>query len=478
MRCSVAIALLGATQFGWMMSEMAHLPFNNASLCRLPHIPPGQCLLYPGHTNNEWTRQSTAWAVGGAIGALLSICPADRFGRQRTLGFNGVIMIAGAFVQMFATDIDTFAVGRGISGIASGVAVNVLNNYLREVAPKQWRMFYMVMFQVVAAATALIVSALFFAIPKLPTSEWHFKPLFGGPIVIGLLVLATMRFIVESPAWLLLHQREDEAKEAMARLYVGDVQAPFAELTESMRVQTEEVEASSSKLALLVSSRYRVQFAIAVVLGTMQQLAGLPAMVVYGPSIFKSVNLADLRLSNIFINFGRCWTMFIAAAVFGHKFKRRTLLMPLSLVMSVAALCFTLCQVHQNDTTHWLIIACLLFFMSSYSFSIGSMGWVISTELLPEALAPTSGAFATFGTWTAQFLIGVFFQQISNTRHWGTQAFAIFSVIMLVFAIFAYFFVPETSNTTSMEVRALYVKDQFTEGCNDCAEIVTPKDEV
>ncbi|CAK4495536.1 unnamed protein product, partial [Aphanomyces euteiches] len=196
---------------------------------------------------------------------------------------------------------------------------------------------------------------------------------------------------------------------------------------------------------------YRVQFAIAVVLGTMQQLAGLPAMVVYGPSIFKSVNLADLRLSNIFINFGRCWTMFIAAAVFGHKFKRRTLLMPLSLVMSVAALCFTLCQVHQNDTTHWLIIACLLFFMSSYSFSIGSMGWVISTELLPEALAPTSGAFATFGTWTAQFLIGVFFQQISNTRHWGTQAFAIFSVIMLVFAIFAYFFVPETSNTTSME---------------------------
>ncbi|KAH9158450.1 hypothetical protein LEN26_002967 [Aphanomyces euteiches] len=463
-----------------MMSETSHLPFNNVSLCRLPHIPPGQCLLYPGHTNNEWTRQSTAWAVGGAIGAFLSIYPAGRFGRQRTLGLNGVIMIAGAFVQMFATDIDTFAVGRGISGIASGVDTNVLNNYLREVAPKQWRMFYMVMFHVVSAATALIVSALFFAILKLPTSDWQFKPLFGGPIVIGLLVLATMRFIVESPAWLLLQHREDEAKESMARLYVGDVQGHFAELTESMRVQTEEVEASSSKLALLVSSRYRVQFAIAVVLGTMQQLAGLPAMVVYGPSIFKSVNLADLRLSNIFINFGRCWTMFIAAAFFGHRYMRRALLLRFSLIMCVAALGFTLCQVYPNTTTHWINLVCLLLFMGPYSFSVGSLGWVISTELIPEALAPTSGAFATFGSWTAQFLIGVFFQQITSPSHWGTQAFAIFSVIMLVFAIFAFFFVPETSNTTSMEVRALYVRDEFSSECNDHTDvdIVTPKEDI
>ncbi|CAK4591537.1 unnamed protein product [Aphanomyces euteiches] len=474
MRRSVAVALLGATQYGWMMSEMAHLPYNNASLCGLPHIPPGQCLLYPRHTNNEWTRQTTAWAVGGAIGALLSIYPADRFGRQRTLGLNGVIMIAGAFVQMFATDIDTFAVGRGISGIASGVAANVLNNYLREVAPKQWRMFYMTMFHVVSAATSLVVSALFFAIPKLPTSEWHFKPLFGGPIVIGLLVLATMRFIVESPAWLLLHQREDEAKEAMARLYVGDVQAPFAELTESMRVQTEEVEASSSKLALLVSSRYRVQFAIAIVLGTMQQLAGLPAMVAYGPTIFKNIGLVDLRLSNIFINFGRFQTMLIAAAVYGHRFKRRTLLLRFSFVMSAAALGFTLCQVYPNTTTHWINLVCLLLFMGPYSFSVGSLGWVISTELIPEALAPTSGAFATFGSWTAQFLIGVFFQQIASPSHWGTQAFAMFSVIIFVFAIFAFFFVPETSNTTSMEVRALYVKDQFTEDDNYSTELFTP----
>ncbi|KAF0711381.1 hypothetical protein As57867_005288, partial [Aphanomyces stellatus] len=119
-----------------MMTEMAHLTYNNVAFCRMPRIPTGQCLLYPGHSTAEWTMQSTAWAVGGGVGALLSAFPADTFGRQKTLGFNGLIMIVGGLVQMLAGDIYTFAVGRGLSGIASGVAINVLNNYLREIAPR------------------------------------------------------------------------------------------------------------------------------------------------------------------------------------------------------------------------------------------------------------------------------------------------------------------------------------------------------
>ncbi|KAF0691658.1 hypothetical protein As57867_017098, partial [Aphanomyces stellatus] len=92
MNKSILFALLGAVQFGWIMTEMAYLPYNNIKFCRMPHIPTGQCLLYPGHTSAEWTMQSTAWAVGGGVGALLSAFPADTFGRQKTLGFNGLIM--------------------------------------------------------------------------------------------------------------------------------------------------------------------------------------------------------------------------------------------------------------------------------------------------------------------------------------------------------------------------------------------------
>ncbi|CAK4375851.1 unnamed protein product, partial [Aphanomyces euteiches] len=155
------------------MGEMSYLPFNNVKYCAMTEIPAGQCILFPGHTNAEWTMQSTAWAVGGGIGALLSAYPADKYGRKRTLGWNGILMIVGGLIQLISADIYTFAIGRGINGLASGIAVNVLNNYLREISPIQWRMFYLTMVQLALSCGALIVTTLMYAISHVP-NEWEY----------------------------------------------------------------------------------------------------------------------------------------------------------------------------------------------------------------------------------------------------------------------------------------------------------------
>ncbi|KAF0687526.1 Aste57867_20739 [Aphanomyces stellatus] len=466
MHRSIRIALLGAVQFGWMMTEMAYLPYNNVAFCRMPRIPTGQCLLYPGHSTAEWTMQSTAWAVGGGVGALLSAFPADTFGRQKTLGFNGLIMIVGGLVQMLAGDIYTFAVGRGLSGIASGVAINVLNNYLREIAPRQWRMFYLLLVQVALSIGTLLVTTLMYAIPDVPSSEWQFKPLFGGPIIIGLLQLALMGQIVESPTWLIQSHQVDAARHVMAQLYMPcDMEEHEATMVASIQRQAQETEKASSKLALLLSPKYRAQFSIAIVLSTMQQLCGMNALVVYGPAMFKAIGIKELRLSNTLVNFGRFHDMYLAMKL-GDRFNRRTLLLAGSVGMCLAAIGFTLCQIYMDDTTKWLQIVCTLVFVGSFCFSIGSLGWLVSTELVPEALGATSGAVSTFFTWTAQFFIGVYFQQISNPANWGTHAFFIFAGVMFVFFWFVWFCVPETRNKSTDEITAIF----FTQPCDDDVE--------
>ncbi|KAF0718898.1 Aste57867_1398 [Aphanomyces stellatus] len=484
-RRSVAAAFVGAVHFGWMMSEMSHLPFNNPKLCLLPRIPAGQCLFFPGHTNAEWTMQSTAWAVGGGVGALLSAYPADKFGRQRTLGFNGLVMVLGGVAQLFATDIYSFAIGRGLSGIASGIVVNVVINYLREIAPAQWRVFYFSLFQAVAAVTALGVTSLMYAIPKLPTSTWDFRPIFGGPIVIGLVQLVTMQRMIESPVWLLQHQQVNQAYAAMTELYHPGVDGHqhlathFATVAASVARQMDDTKATiASKLTLLVSPTYRKQFGIALVLCTMQQLSGLGALIVFGPALFQSLGLVDLRLANTFVNFGRFQNNMVVAAL-GDRFYRRTSLVRGSVVMAIAGLGFTLCQVYPNDTTRYVLLICTLVFMMAYSFSAGSLAWLVSTELMPESLGATSGAVATAMTWTAQFFIGVIFQQIATPGHWGTQAFGIFPVVALIFATFVWFVVPETAKLTSDQVTALYCQrvdddDANTKATASYKAIATP----
>ncbi|ETV93904.1 hypothetical protein H310_12248 [Aphanomyces invadans] len=456
MRRSILCALLGAFQFGWMMAEMAYIPFHHPKLCLLPRIPQGQCLVFPGHSTAEWTMQSTAWAVGGGLGALLSAVPADYLGRQRTLGYNGCLMVAGGLVQLFATDIYTFAVGRGLNGIASGVAINVLNNYLRELSPVQWRMFYLTLVQIALSVGTLVVTTFMYAIPDVPSTAWQFKPLFGGPVVIGVLQVASMPWIVESPVWLLHRDQLDEARHVMHQLYMpAGIEAHWTALVSTIDRQTREAASSSSKLSLLVSPKYRKQFSIAIVLATMQQLCGMNALVVYGPAMFKAIGIRELRLSNSIVNFGRFHDMYLAGK-FGDRFNRRTLLLAGSMGMILGSLGFTLCQVYPSDTNDWIQIACTLMFVASFCASIGSMGWLVSTEVVPEVLGATSGAISTCCTWTAQFFIGVYFQQISSPEHWGTQAFGMFPAVLVVFAVFVWMFVPETRHRTTDEVTALF----------------------
>ncbi|CAK4682623.1 unnamed protein product [Aphanomyces euteiches] len=455
MRKSIAAALIGAVQFGWLMGELLYLPFNNAQFCIMPRIPAGQCILFPGHTKHEWTMQSTAWTVGGGLGALLSAYPADKFGRKLTLGWNGLLMIAGGLVQMLAGDIYTFAIGRCISGLASGIAVNVLNNYMREISPIQWRMFYSTMIQVALSVGTFMVTTLFYPIRDLP-NEWEFKYLFGVPILFGLLQLAFMGAIIESPSWLIQTHQVERSREAMNQLYSsGDVESHWMALVESIQRQNNEVQTKSSKLGLLLSRKYSKQFSIAIVLATMQQLSGMNALVGYGPNMFKAVGVRELRLSNTFVNFSRLYNMYIAAR-YGNCFKRRTLLLFGSIGMMFMGIGFTLCQVYHNDVSKWFQILCMGGFVLSFCASIGSLGWLVSTVLVPETLGATSGAISTFFTWTAQFFIGVYYQQISSPSHWGNHAFFVFAGVTFVLFLFVLAFVQDTSHKTSDQVTAMF----------------------
>ncbi|KDO29001.1 hypothetical protein SPRG_20106 [Saprolegnia parasitica CBS 223.65] len=122
---TIAVALMGSFQFGWLLSQLNYRPFNVDCL-KVP-IPDQACIMFPGHSGNEWTMAVTAWIVGGAIGAMTSGYPADKFGRQRTLFLIAITMIIGGVLETVSSEIYLFSFGRVVSGIASGAAINVSN---------------------------------------------------------------------------------------------------------------------------------------------------------------------------------------------------------------------------------------------------------------------------------------------------------------------------------------------------------------
>ncbi|KDO29006.1 hypothetical protein SPRG_20112 [Saprolegnia parasitica CBS 223.65] len=267
---TAAVALIGCLQVGWCLVQLNYRPFNLE--CDKVPIPDEACIMFAGHSENEWTLAISTWILGAAIGAMCSGVPADKFGRKRSLFLNAIVIIVGGAVQAASTEVYLFSVGRFISGLASGAAINVANTLITEISPTHMRGTLGTGIQIFIASGALLVTTCHYFVGF--SYGWRF--LVGFPVVMG-----------ASPVWLVAHQQHDEAVEEMTRLYVAPVDTKA--MLNAMIAAHEEEEKEQAEInawQALLSKRYRKQLIIAVVLCSAQQLCGITAIMYYSSDIF------------------------------------------------------------------------------------------------------------------------------------------------------------------------------------------------
>ncbi|ETW09758.1 hypothetical protein H310_00243 [Aphanomyces invadans] len=448
---TVGIALMGAFQFGWLLSQLNYKPFN--AKCSDSVIPVGSCIMFPRHSSTEWTMAVTSWIVGGAIGAMASGYPADKFGRKRTLFLNALVMIVGATIQVIASDIYTFSFGRMISGIASGAAINVCNVLISEISPCQMRGMFSTGLQVGVAVGSLAVTTAHYA---LNAEEFSWRILVGFPIVLGGLQVLLMPLVTLSPVWLVAHGRFDEAGVELSRLYrPTNTQAILNALIAAHEEERKET-AGVNPWKAMFSSKYRTQLIIAIVLCAAQQLCGINAVMYYSSSIFASAGVTDPRVGNTIVNVVRT-SMIILAAYVMDKFHRRTLLMGGMFVMAIAAVGVMLSLVYKSAIVS---VTSTGVFVGAFCLSIGPMGWMVSSEIFPDFLHANAGSIGTLFTWVSNFLVGVFYPALSSADSLGTYAFLIFVALLVGFVVFVCVVVPETGHKTYVEIQEAFgIKD-------------------
>ncbi|CAK4253876.1 unnamed protein product [Aphanomyces euteiches] len=444
---TIGISLMGAFQFGWLLSQLNFKPFNTK--CTANPIPEGDCAMFPGHSSSEWTMAVTSWIVGGAIGAMVSGFPADKFGRKKTLLMNAIVMIVGGTIQVVSNGIYLFSFGRMVSGIASGAAINVCNVLISEISPSQMRGMFTTGLQVGVASGSLAITTAHYA---LNSEEYAWRILVGFPIVLGVLQVLLMPFVTSSPVWLVSHGRVDEAGVELGRLYrPTNTQAILNALVHAHEEEVKET-AGVNPWAALFTSKYRKQLIIAIVLCSAQQLCGINAVMYYSSNIFASAGVEDPRVGNTIVNVVRTATIILAAYVM-DKFKRRTLLCVGMSVMAVSATGILLSLKYQEAIVS--VISTGLF-VGSFCLSIGPMAWMVSSEIFPDFLHAPAGAVGTMFTWLCNFLVGVFYPTLSNPSNLGVYAFSIFIGCLVLFVLFVKIVVPETAQKTYVEIQGAF----------------------
>jgi MFS family permease len=161
---------------------------------------------------------ATCYLAGAVLGALLFGYGTDRFGRKKLFFITVAVYLIGTALSAFSWDFWSYALFRAITGAGIGGEYAAINSAIDELIPARVRGrvnliingSYWVGAAVGAAATLVLLD------PRRIPIWLGWRCAFGIGSTLGLIVILFRRWIPESPRWLMIHGRNDEAERIVA----------------------------------------------------------------------------------------------------------------------------------------------------------------------------------------------------------------------------------------------------------------------
>ena len=157
-----------------------------------------------------------AGLIGYAVGSMLIGGLSDRFGRFRLLLITIGITALGSFLDATATGVVTLSIWRFLTGIGVGADLNLVSTYLGELAPAGRRGRITSLTFLLGIIGQAITP--FVALALVPNYSYGWRLLFVIGGVIAAVGLVARFELPESPRWLALHGRIDEADAIVTRM--------------------------------------------------------------------------------------------------------------------------------------------------------------------------------------------------------------------------------------------------------------------
>ncbi len=342
--------------------------------------------------------------LGALVGAAVSGYLSDRLGRRRLLLLAGAVFTFGALGAALSPNALVLMAFRLVLGLGVGVASVMVPLYLAEMAPTRIRGRLTSLNQLMIAVGIFVAYLVAFALSRV--GAWRL--MLGLAVVPSLLMLAGMWFQAESPRWLLVHGREDEARAVLSRTRPRDeVEREIEEMRQADR-------AERMSLGELLRARWlRRNLVFAAVLAVFQQLIGINTIVYYAPTILKAAGFGNSTAISNSVGLGMISiVMTVVAARIVDRVGRKPLLL-WGLVGMVASM-VVLGGVFYGSALRTgvgklLAVICLAVFKAAFSLSWGPLLGVVLPELLPLRARGTVMGGAIFLNWGTNFVVSLLF---------------------------------------------------------------------
>ncbi len=154
--------------------------------------------------------------IGYIFGSYIIGTLSDRYGRFNMMLVTMVLIAVGSFGDAAATGIITLSLWRFITGMGVGADLNLVSTYIGELAPSGKRgRISMLTFLIGIVGQSITPFVALALVPNMVIG-WRLLFMIGGVIAI---IAIAMRFkLAESPRWLAMHGRIEEANAVVSRM--------------------------------------------------------------------------------------------------------------------------------------------------------------------------------------------------------------------------------------------------------------------
>src|SRR6266540_1628194 len=173
-----------------------------------------------GLTDTQVGASATCYLAGAVLGALLFGYGTDRFGRKKLFFITVAVYLIGTALSAFSWNFASYAVFRALTGAGIGGEYAAINSAIDELIPARVRGRVDLMINgSYWLGAALGAGATVFLLDPRRLPIWlGWRCAFGIGALLGLVIIFFRRWIPESPRWLMIHGRNEEAEKIVGEV--------------------------------------------------------------------------------------------------------------------------------------------------------------------------------------------------------------------------------------------------------------------
>jgi major inositol transporter-like SP family MFS transporter len=390
---------------------------------------------------------------GAMFGALIGGKLADALGRRGALFVCGGLFLFGALGAAFAPSFEVMVAARIVLGLAVGAAAATVPLYLAEMAPVHRRG------RMVTINELMIVGGQFlaFAINALIDAVWGGANVWRYMLAIAALpavfLLIGLFALPDSPRWYAVRGRFDDTRRVL------NLSRPPAEAAEEYNVVVEHAkrDVSEDKGAAVRDLRayawMRRILYIGIGLAIVQQATGINTVNYYAPTILEDAGVGTSAALVLTVTVGIVGVIgtIIGIILLGFVNRRPLLMTGFVGVAAGHALLALMFRLPESSIRAYLILVAMLVVVFFVQTFIGTLVWLLLSEIFPMTIRGFAMGIAVFVLWTTNTIISFVFPPLVESLG-STPTFALFAIVNAISFFFVLRFCPETRGRSLEEL--------------------------